>query len=189
MKKNLYYLFLLFSLLGTACNKDKDNAIPEDGELYRHIGYNRQYTTLTVTPIYATEQSSPAFQDLFWAVRENLQVNYGGRQVESFEIVFVSDTSVTLRVLYRSDTGIATATYTYTFTWDAGGLLTLSDLAATNTNGTNLQPYIEDLLTGYLGTYQFRAGWIEDKLPGSKGSLAAFYRADDPSDFFYGTIK
>jgi len=188
MNKFIHTLFFLCLILGTACKKE-GNTIPEDKDLYRHIGYNKQYTTLTVQPLYDTEQASPAFQELFWLIRENMRINYGGRQAERFEIVFTSDTAITVRVYYRADTGMATATYTYNYVWDADGLLVLSELAASNTNGNNVLPYITELLEDYLAAHSFRAGWIEHKLPGTKGTVAAFYRSDDPADFFYGNLN
>lgn len=186
--KTFISILTLLLLVNTGCKKDKDG-IPDTAHLYNHTGFGKLYTTIVVKPLQDTDQQSPAFQAMFWNVRENLRINYGGRQVEGFDIQFTAENTITLRVYYRSDTGIATATYTYQYSWDAEGLITLTDLTATNANGTNLQPYIGELLNDYLGGHSFRMGWIEDKLPGTKGTVAAFYRSDDPTDFFYGTIK
>ena len=190
MKKTMIYLFLAVLFMAGGCGKDDNNGEElSNTPLHQQTGFGKKYTTITITPLYSTDQASPAFQDLFMEARENLYAKYGGRQLESFEIVFSSATQLIVRIYYRADTGIATATYTYTFRLSDSGLLSLLDLEATNTNGTNLKPYITGFLEGYLQAYTFRLDWIEDKIPGSRGTLAAFYRSDDPSSYFYGTIK
>jgi len=192
MKKNQHYIYLLLIVqvifIASCKKKSNEPEVIDNSPLYQQLGYGKKYTSLTVNPMYDTAKVSEDFITRWNTAKQNLLVNYGGRQLQSFEVRFTSETQLTVRVAYRSDTGIATAIYTYNYTMDGQGNILLTR-TATNTNASNLAPYITTIISGYLETYQFKPDWIEDKFENTKGTVAAFYRTDDPDSYFYGVIK
>lgn len=174
--------------LASCKKKANEPELVDNSPLHQQLGFGKKYTSLTVNPMYDTAKVSQDFISRWNTAKQNLLVNYGGRQLQSFEVRFTSETQLAIRVAYKSDSGIATAIYTYNYTMDAQGNIVLTR-TATNTNATNLAPYITDVIADYIETYQFKPDWITDKFENSKGTIAAFYRTDEPSSYFYGAIK
>lgn len=188
-KKISTLLCIMLCMVLGSCKKDKkQEEVIDNSPLYQQFGFGKKYTTLTVNPMYDTENVSEDFIQRWNIAKQNLLVNYGGRQLQSFELRYISATQLTIRVSYRSDTGIAVGIYTYNYTASDEGNITLSR-ATTNTNALNLSPYITAVFRDYIEAYQFKPDWIADKFPNSKGSIAAFYKSDDPDSYFYGSIK
>ncbi|WAC40394.1 hypothetical protein [Pedobacter sp. SL55] len=189
MKIKLNILLLVTCCwLFTACKKKQETEPEDNSPVAQQMGFNKKYTSLTVTPLSATESASQDFLNRWYTARSNTYTNAAGRQIDSFVIRFISENQLTMTLSYRFDTGIATALFTYDYVRDADGNITMS-LSATNTNADTLAPYLTTLTTDYLSKYKFKIDWITDKLPNSKPLIAAFYRTDNVDSYFYGTIN
>jgi len=164
------------------------NAV-EDYPIYKQIGFDKKFTGINVTPETYTLKISDDFFER-WNEAKTAIFAIGERKLNSFDIKFISATQLTINFYYNpsGSTGTATATFTCSYNISTEGYLESIVVTGKNANANVVEPGLTGLLTDYLLKHKFRVDWIEDKLPGTRGTVAAYHPVDEPSSFFYGNL-
>ncbi|WAC40391.1 hypothetical protein [Pedobacter sp. SL55] len=187
MKRAFNYIMILVTLLSFGCTKNENKPCCEDIPLYYQMGaVPKMYNKMAVTP--ETQQAmSTEFKTKWDKAVADLEL-IGGRRLRSFDLNFISDNQLTITYSYTLTTGgLARAVVYYNYVVDNRGYLQIS-YASRDANGRVIAPGIFPIQEDYLERYKFRIDWIEDKIPGSTGKTAAYYKDGDATSYFYGSI-
>lgn len=169
--------------------KETGEIVIEDHPIYKQIGYNQKFTGISVAPETYTKKISADFFSRWNTAKEALNAS-SGRKLNSFDIKFINATQLTITFAYNpaGNPGTALGVFTCSYEMSAEGYLQNIVVTGKNANATAIEPSVSALLTDYLFKHRFRVDWIEDQLPGTRGSMAAYYPVDKPASFFYGNL-
>ena len=132
-------------------------------------------------------QLSDDFRSHWQATYDALQQN-GGRTLEFLTFIFITETELTATFDYKTSSGSnAQAVITYAYSFNQEGELQLSFQSA-NGNGTALASSLQPI-SSYLENNRFVMDWIDDRIPGSRETIAAWYTVDDASSFLHGDLQ
>lgn len=142
----------------------------------------------------AANQSSAFVTAFNSSIAEASTPEYDSPITPTFELVFANPAVNRSAMILKFTDGV----YLYWFnltaaiTPGASGTIKLTRAAPGTTaaygNGTFLQDAVMPLLD-YLTTNTFKVNWIEDVVPGSRGTLLGFFDNSDSQLGFYGSIQ
>ncbi|WAC40395.1 hypothetical protein [Pedobacter sp. SL55] len=181
MKINYFYIILSAFIIGfNSCSSVKTSMVDQ-------FGPNKSYSSITLEGSELNGFSTDVAPK--WVAAEKEVFKTGSRKLNRLVIKFTKPDELDLIFIYSPPTGgNATATFTYTFTKDEKGNISLS-LANKNANAKLLSAAVSGLTVDYFEKYKFKLDWATKIVPGSYGTLAGLFNAENPTSYVYGKIN
>ncbi len=153
------------------------------------------YSTITIPATQA--QQSTAFKTAFNTAKATVQTAYNLTLADDIKLVYFNQsadlTQVQLQYTISRGSSIYLAYFDYNMTVSAAGRVKFTRVAARGTTGqyqnaASINPGMATLETYITGT-EFQANWVTSIIPDSKGKLGGFFKVNDATSYFYGSLQ
>ncbi|PZP49847.1 MAG: hypothetical protein DI598_06890 [Pseudopedobacter saltans] len=154
------------------------------------------YTGLTVNlsnTMYTQYGQSSLFATQYGRLRDSMAV--ASRTLTSLQFLFTKKDSLTLRINSTTATGtsfVVDNDFSMKINEATGGVqfAKVANKVGTNyTNNSILGTKLTNTIIAYLVNNSFVGAWLQANMPGSMYTkTAGFYVANDPTNYFYGTL-
>jgi hypothetical protein len=153
--------------------------------LHFRFGFGREFSNITVNPVSLTGLPQ-SFMNVYNATVSGLN-GYGSRKLNYFMMIFTGPNELTLRLNYTNTAGtVFNANFIHNIDWKAANRTKFTFVSRDN-NGNAIATYVT-ALTNYIIQNEFLIDWSANLTPGSSSLLGGFYKADDPSNYFFGPL-